>query len=300
MDEMGGPTLREVANGGWDVRVRMFRAGEEVDTFAVVTRRYVVVVDTMATPALAEGIASALAGELAGRGLLVVNTHADWDHCWGNAAFVAESAQPAPIIGHELARQRMLSEEARRELEARQEKEARFGTVRLVAPEITFRDGLRIAGGDLTLELLPTPGHTPDHVSVWIPELRLLLAGDAAEHPFPYVSSVADVPVLLESLRRLEALGAEVVMPCHGGTTDAGLPARNLAYFAAVERHARAAVEASALPESWRLRADLTELVDYPYEQAVQEVGAEPESVPGFYRDFHIAAVRAVVEGMAT
>jgi glyoxylase-like metal-dependent hydrolase (beta-lactamase superfamily II) len=299
--------MSTVTNGGWDARVRAFRAGDEVDTFAVVTSRFVVLVDTMATPAMAAGIATSLAGELDGqegqegqeqrekRGLLVVNTHADWDHCWGNAAFAVDGPYPAPIVGHELARQWMLSDAARTKLEERQAQEPRFSDVRLVPPEITFSEGLRISGGDLTLELLPTPGHTPDHVSVWIPEIRLLLAGDAAEHPFPMVHSAEDLHTLLASLRRLQALGAVVVLPCHGGTSDAGLPARNLAYFAAVERHVRAVVEEDGLPVDWAERDDLPALVRYPYEKAIGEVGSDPAAVPGDYREFHLAAVRATV-----
>ncbi|HZJ49394.1 MAG TPA: MBL fold metallo-hydrolase [Actinomycetota bacterium] len=52
---------------------------------------------------------------------------------------------------------------------------------------MTFAGPFRIDGGDLRLDLVETPGHTEDHVSVWIPQLRLLLAGDAVEHPFPHV-----------------------------------------------------------------------------------------------------------------
>jgi glyoxylase-like metal-dependent hydrolase (beta-lactamase superfamily II) len=294
-DQAALPAVHEVANRGWDTRVRMFRAGDDVDTFAVVTRRYVVLVDTTGTPEQAVRVAEVLRPEMAGRGLLVVNTHADWDHCWGNSAFAAEGPYPAPILGHELALERLLGEEAQRKLADKQARESRFGAVRLVAPDVTFRDGLRITGGDLTLELVPTPGHTPDHVSVWIPEIRLLLAGDAAEHPFPYVHAAAELPALLDSLRRLEALGADVTLPCHGGTSDPGLPARNLAYFAAVKQHARAVLNGSGLPEDWERRDDLPALVGYPYEEAVRAVGAEPEDVPGFYRVFHAAAVRAAV-----
>jgi glyoxylase-like metal-dependent hydrolase (beta-lactamase superfamily II) len=289
------PGVREVPNGGWDARVRMFRAGDDVDTFAVVTRRYLVLVDTTGTPEQAERIVAALRPEMAGRELLVVNTHADWDHCWGNAVFAAEGSFPAPILGHELARERLLGEEARRELAEKRTREPRFGAVRLVAPDVTFRDGLRIAGGDLTLELEPTPGHTPDHVSMWIPEIRLLLAGDAAEYPFPYVHAAADLPALLDSLQRLEALGADVTLPCHGGTSDPGLPGRNLAYFAAVDRHGQAVLKGSGLPADWEQWDDLPALVGYPYEEAVREAGAAAEDVPGFYRAFHTAAVRAVV-----
>src|SRR5262249_47505665 len=152
------PELSEVPNSGWDVRLRVFRAGDEVDTFALITARYVVLVDTMSTPELAEHILDRVRADVQGRQLLVVNTHADWDHCWGNAAFtMPRGSTTAPILGHELAAVRLSGPEERETLARKRAEEPRFASVRLVAPTITFRDGLlRIAGGDLTLELLPT------------------------------------------------------------------------------------------------------------------------------------------------
>jgi glyoxylase-like metal-dependent hydrolase (beta-lactamase superfamily II) len=290
------PQLSEVPNGGWDVRLRVFRAGDEVDTFALVTARYVVLVDTMSTPELAEDILDRVRPDVQGRQLLVVNTHADWDHCWGNAAFtMPRGSITAPILGHELAAARLGGPEERETLARKRAEESRFASVRLVAPTITFRDGLRIAGGDLTLELLPTPGHTPDHIAVWVPELRLLLAGDAAEQPFPSVHGGEALAVLRGTLERMRELGPTHVFPCHGGTTDAELLARNLAYFDALERAARATIMAGRLPGDWETRADLPEIVDQPFATALRMAGADPQATSAIYRQFHLEAVRAAL-----
>ena len=73
-----------------------------------------------------------------------------------------------------------------------QEREpGRFDGLRLTAPTITFDERLQIDGGDLTLQLFATPGHQPDHCSIFIPEIGMLLAGDAAELPFPFAESAA-------------------------------------------------------------------------------------------------------------
>jgi glyoxylase-like metal-dependent hydrolase (beta-lactamase superfamily II) len=302
-----------VPNGGWDARIRRFRAGEEVDTYAVVTARYVVLVDTLATPEQAAAALDMLRADLGGRQigrLLVVNTHADYDHAWGNALFAAGGGTtpsgplpaggplPAPIIGHRLAAERLRGSEARQELAERQARDPRFRSVRLVPPDITCDGALTIDGGDLALELLPTPGHTPDHVAVWIPAIRTLLAGDAAEHPFPYVPDAAALPVLRASLRRLRELDPAVVLPCHGGTHDPTLLDRNLAYFDALERAVRQARANGALPADWEMRADLPDLVGFPYDMAVQMAGADSEAVPAFYRDFHLQAVRVMAQAV--
>lgn len=296
------PRLVEVPNGGWDARLWVFRAGDEVDTCALLTRRYVVLVDTMATPELAQGIVAAVRDELAGRQLLVINTHADWDHSWGNATFAAPGGRhPAPILGHARCAERLRSDEERHRLQEKRREEARFASVRLVPPTITFAgEGMRIDGGDLTLELVPTPGHTPDHVAVWVPELRLLLAGDAAEHPFPCAGPAEALPELRRSLERLRALDAAMVIPCHGGTTDPGLLARNLDYFAELERRARDTLADGRLPEDWAAREDLPDVLGMPYEAAVRMAGADPAAVPAFYRVFHVAATRAMVAWAST
>ena len=279
-----------------DRRIRVFRAGHEVDTCVVVTERYVVVVDTMATPELAAGIMEHMRDALEGRRLLVVNTHADWDHCWGNSLFALPDGRfPAPIIGHDRARQRLLSPEEQNYLREKQRAEPRFAGVRLVAPTITFAEGLRIDGGDLTLELLPTPGHTPDHVSVWIPELRLVLAGDAAERPIPYVNEPSDLPLLRASLARLAALKPAAVIPCHGGTTEPGLLDRDIAYFDTLERHARSALDTGRVPPDWAGRDDLPDLIELPFETVAPDMRDEPEDVVAFYRASHARAMRAML-----
>ena len=94
-----------------DPRVRMFRSDPEVDCFAVVTRRHVVVVDTFGTPGEAAQMLALLGDDLAGRSLLVVNTHGHFDHAWGNALFAPggphrpEVGQPHPGPGRQPRRQ---------------------------------------------------------------------------------------------------------------------------------------------------------------------------------------------------
>jgi len=280
-----------------DRRVRIFRAEHEVDTSVLVTERYVVLVDTMATPELAEGIVESVRPELVGRQFLVINTHADYDHAWGNALFAAPDGRyPAPIIGRQGVYDRLRSDEDLQSLRRRQAAETRFASVRLVPPTITFTDGLRIDGGDLTISLIPTPGHTDDHVSVWIPELRLVLAGDAAERPIPYVNRPTDLPRLRDSIRRLAALDPAMVIPCHGGTTDPALLSANLMYLDKVEASARAAIAGGGLPPDWTVRDDLPAIIAMPYD-AVAPPGEDTLDAvdSAFYQQSHLRAVRATL-----
>ena len=101
------PTEVTEAPLGLDPRIRRFRCGDEVDTFVVVTERWLVIVDTHSTPALALQLAEQCVGPGDAGRLLVVNTHADYDHAWGNQVFSGPEARyPAPIIGHALCAER--------------------------------------------------------------------------------------------------------------------------------------------------------------------------------------------------
>lgn len=288
-----------VPNGGWDERVLVFRNEPLVDVFAVVTQRYVVLIDTLATPAAAAAVLDYLRPRLANRRLLVVNTHADWDHCWGNAIFDGPAARwPAPIIGHQRCRARLTSATARLELAQRQaDAPARFGAVRLVPPSLTFGRSLTIDGGDLTLALLHTPGHQPDHLAVWLPEVRLLLAGDTAEAPFPSVAGPAGIPALRASLRRLAALAPAMLLACHApGVTSPSLLAANAAYLDALEQHCRAAL-AHGLPADLPAGADPAALIGYPAEAAAS--GPLPDGQADYYRRTHGSAIRAMLGWLA-
>ncbi|MFF5333379.1 MBL fold metallo-hydrolase [Streptomyces sp. NPDC013181] len=269
------PRVHRRALPGVDPRIFALRVPDEVDAFVVRTERFVALIDTLATPELCEQALDLIADEAAGRPLLVVNTHADWDHVWGNAAVEGR----APVIGHRSATARAGSAEALGTLRDKRAADDRFARVRLVAPTVTFDTSLTLDGGDLTLELLHTPGHTPDHVAVWIPELRVCLAGDAAEDPLPelWEGDASSLARLTASLDRLRALAADHVLPSHGGTTDPALLDRNLRYFASLTGRYADAVRAGG-PEFEAVFPDTAELSD---------------RARAFYRACHHKAVRA-------
>src|SRR5689334_21249013 len=158
-----------------------------VDCFIIVCDRYVILVDTMINPQTASAMLE-IAGDylVDGRQLLVINTHADFDHCWGNQIFVGPDAQyAAPIIATRRCYDRFIGPERHGKVEQMQADEPDvYGDVVLTPPTILFDDQLFIDGGDLSLRLFLTPGHQPDHIAILIPEAGLLLAGDAAEMPF--------------------------------------------------------------------------------------------------------------------
>ena len=290
----GPVTTEEIHHPEVDPRIRIFQAGEEVDTFMVSTSRFAVFIDTMSTPALMRQVIEKVRPDLDGRLVLVINTHADWDHVYGNSLFAPDGEQPALIIGRALTRERLRSPAALERLKQQQAEESRFAQVTLVPPELVFADALTLDGGDLTLELVATPGHTPDHCSVWIPEIGTLLAGDAAEFPFPSVRGGATLAQVRSSLQYLKTLQPRVVLPCHGGTTGPDLLDQNLAYFSRL----RDLVKAEAPLEHWSALTEAALPPPLTYGAALEDLGTSPERVPAFYRGFHLDAVRATAEEM--
>jgi glyoxylase-like metal-dependent hydrolase (beta-lactamase superfamily II) len=274
--------VTEVPNT-WDARVRMFRAGDEVDCFVVITDRYAVVIDTFSTPEDAAQMMELVRPELENRQLLVVNTHQHYDHVWGNSLFAAGKEFAAPILANTHSRE-LLSPHVV-QLMVKQMQEERFANVELLDPSLYFFGGFAIEGGDLSLDLIPAPGHSPDQVVVWIAELSILLAADALEFPFPYAADRADLPVLLQTMRMLQTLKPKIILPCHGGIHNTSLIDHNLAYFTLLEQHA--SETARDLPPEWWDLEDLPERIGFSFEDALKSLGLEPASVDVTYQEFH-------------
>ncbi len=272
--------VKLVENGGWDERILVCRNAPLVDTFIVVTARYVVVVDTMINEATGEALwrlAAPFINEH--RSLVVVNTHADYDHAWGNQVFAALGA---PIIGRRLSVPIFEQESSYKMLQAFREQEPEiFGQVRPQPPTIQFDESLTLDGGDLTLQLFATPGHTVDHASIYIPQIRTLLAADAAEAPYPVARTPAGLPQMRHSLARLAVLDADTVLYCHAPMfQDNRLLKANMQYFDRLEAACRDALARRDIPRRPPEDLSASELIDavgLPYEAAVPDEPRWPQ-----------------------
>ena len=290
------PQVEELSVGGLDGRIRVIRCGHVVDVFVVFSRRFVLVVDTLISPGMAAEAMALL--ELKphvahDKVLLVANTHGDWDHSWGNGLFDGPSSEfPASIIGHISTRRRFDPREAREFLnQMRTQNPGWYDDVELRLPTIEFDGELMIDGGDLTFRFMPTPGHTPDHVAIWIPEIQVLLAGDAVEMPMPFMGPESDVGQMRATLRGMLDLDPVMVLACHGNniwTSD--LIRHNMWYFDEAERRCRQALYAGLT------RGEITpETLAWPLESTMPPGSYVDELADAdFYRKSHAAALRAM------
>lgn len=288
-----------VPNQGWDERIVVCRNDELVDTFIVVTERYVVLVDTMINAATGEKLLDVARPHLIdGRQLLVLNTHADYDHAWGNQVFAGpEALYPAPIIGRRLSIEQFNAPKSQVSIQQKMAEEPDiFGDLRPAPPTILFDERLVINGGNLTLELFAAPGHTPDHTAIYIPEINTLLAADAAEVPFPFARRVDGLPQMRESLAKMAALDPTTVLYCHAPvTTGPQLIYDNMTYFDKVEAACRAALT-RGVPTEPAEDEDVVTLVGLSYDEATPS-GEQWQNVHEYYRTKgHATQIRTMLE----
>ncbi|MEH7840608.1 MBL fold metallo-hydrolase [Rhizobium laguerreae] len=282
------PSVELCSYPGLDDRIAIVRAGDEVDAVFVRTERFNVLIDTLGTPELCLTALDLLGEQTNARPLIVINSHMDWDHFWGNAAIAGR----APIIAHAATLDRLHDPSAREVLRHKASQDSRFRNVDLIGPDITFSGSMTLNGGDLTLELIHTPGHTPDHIAVWIPELRICLAVDAVEYPIPEVWSknAGDLRLIRSSLERIRDLNARLVIPAHGRTHSPSAVDDNLAYFQAL------ADRVGSLSESQLADPQLGSSSGLRLEDFVPIPDGMPSDVVASYRNCHETNLGATVQ----
>jgi cyclase len=182
----------------------------------------------------------------------LVNTHHHGDHTHGNHLF-----RPAAVIGHRQCRELVLAfghpkwEGVFSPVD--------FGHLEIEAPFVTFTDRLDLHVDDLLVELhfIGTPAHTTNDVVAWIPERKVLFAGDLVFNggtPFVVMGSVSGS---LASLERLAAFGAGVIVPGHGDVCGPEVLDGIRSYLEFVQRTAAEGRAAGLSPLEAARKADL-------------------------------------------
>jgi glyoxylase-like metal-dependent hydrolase (beta-lactamase superfamily II) len=203
-------------------------------------------VDTTSTEARNRALLAAAASVAPGRPRALVNTHHHGDHTFGNWLMPAGT----PIVGHALCREDLL---AAGFIASAVLTGPDYGHQEVRPPDVTFTGSLTLHLGERPVQLHPVgPAHTRGDVVVWLPEERVVFAGDiafAGGQPFLAEGSVAGYPAALAALRALEP---EVLVPGHGPVCRGEEVPRLLdvlaAYVAFVDEVARAGHTAGRTP----------------------------------------------------
>jgi hydroxyacylglutathione hydrolase len=172
--------------------------------------REAIAIDT-ATPSLAW-----IADELRARDWtlkLIVSTHGHWDHIGDNAAVAAQTG--ADVAVHALDKVRLTDP---------QSSSAPFEVPPCV-PAVDLAEGGVVRFGEISLQVLHTPGHTEGSVCLYSADGGLLYSGDTL---FAGGWGRVDLPggdavAMADSLARLSTMEDGVqVFPGHGGSTTIG------------------------------------------------------------------------------
>lgn len=149
-----------------------------------------------------------------GRVEAVAFTHGHWDHVVGWSAFAGAEVWASPVLCEAVAGG---GELARKSLDEARDFDGRWYVERPLAWPMAMRalgDGERVRLGELEIEALLLPGHSPDGLALRIESAGLLLAGDhlsPCEIPF-----VQDLAAYRATLDRLAAAVPSLVVPGHG------------------------------------------------------------------------------------
>lgn len=265
--------LQLLENQGWDPRIEVVQVGSLVRSHLIYTQRFTVVYDTLLGPKSGGFLARRVQQRAPEKPVVVIVSHSDWDHCWGNQCF------EGLIVGLQLTADRILGDQGAQELETKIREHESYREVRRVAPNLCLSGEAQLHGGDLTLQLLHTPGHRPDHLALYLPEIATLLPGDAVETPFALLDEVdprQDLSDMENSLRRLLDRKIDWLL-CNHAPPQAGDPLirSNLEYYQQLRRQA---AEAESLEQL---------LQRFPYSGPAQE---------DFYRKDHLRICRAAWE----
>ncbi len=213
-------------------------------------------VDTLFDLRLTRRMLEDMDGVTAGRPIdVVVNTHANGDHCYGNGLLTAAGAQ---VVTTEAAAAEMgavppsaleallhadLGEAANRYV---REAFGPFDFAEVTAqggvpePDRTFSGELQLETGGRTVELLEVgPAHTAGDLLVHLPEAGVVFCGDIlfiGGTPIIWDGPVAN---WIGACDLILGLGCEVIVPGHGPLTDAAGVLAVRDYLAFVESECR-------------------------------------------------------------
>jgi cyclase len=243
------PVVQEVSEGVF-AYVQLDGSWGLNNTGFVVGRDAVTAIDTCFTERRSRAFVDTVAAQTHRPIRTLVNTHHHGDHTHGNWLL-----PDATIVGHERCREEML---ASGHVATGFFPGVDWGRLEVAPPFVTFEDRLNVYVDDLLVELhFLGPAHTTNDVVAWIPERRVLFAGDLVFNggtPFVVMGSVSGS---IEALDRLRAFDAETIVPGHGPVCDPGVFDGLEAYLRFVQATAAAGVEAGEAPLEAAQHADL-------------------------------------------
>ena len=194
-------------------------AGHNNNLTFIVTGEGVIVVNGGASYQLAEALHDEIKKVTDQPVTLVINENGQGHAMLGNSYWAEKKV---PILAHDDAAAEFEEYGAQILESAKRVQLERADKTEIVLPDETFSDRKDVSLGAFKIEAINLgPAHSPGDIAVWLPEQKLVIAGDMAFHermlPIFANTMTAD---WLESWDNFEALEALYVIPGHGHPTN--------------------------------------------------------------------------------
>jgi glyoxylase-like metal-dependent hydrolase (beta-lactamase superfamily II) len=153
----------------------------------------------------------------------IVLTHSHFDHTTG-CQFLLEGER----ISQQGAGEWMLGEAAREYLALDPPEHPDLKKFTITLPSLEICGSATLRSATRSLHLFPTPGHSPDSMSVWVEPERILFTGDAVVTCFPPVIEDGNSADTVESYQKILALDFQWLVPGHGPVLDGQAARRHI------------------------------------------------------------------------
>jgi glyoxylase-like metal-dependent hydrolase (beta-lactamase superfamily II) len=237
----------------------------------VVTREGVVMIDTPQMPADALGWRDVIAKH--GTVRYLINTEPHGDHFTGNCFF------KGTVVAHEGTRAAIMAATANVEqvkerlAQASPELSSQLKGFSYRLPTITLSERMTLYVGDHTFQLINMPGHTPYQVAVFIPEERVVFTSDNIFCRVQAFLQQALPYEWLESLKQLEELEADVLIPGHGSVCDRSyIPEMRSVIQSWIDAVTQAIEEGLTVEEA---QDKITDIDPYPVEGGIEAMSRQ-------------------------
>ena len=158
--------------------------------------------------------------EVESRGVVryLINTEAHDDHYAGNFLF------DVPVIAHAKTREAMSKADTKKIIEGISQKDPDLASIaqqfKLKLPSLTFSQDATLYSGEHSFNLIHLQGHSPCMIAIHIPEERVVFTGDNVTCGIQGFLHEADPFAWLDSLKKLEKLDVDHLIPGHGDPCD--------------------------------------------------------------------------------
>jgi cyclase len=260
----------------------------------ILCQRGAVLVDTPMLPSDARRWQATLRQLGASKIYGIVNTDYHPEHFLGNTFFM-----PARVFGHELGARQVtryrgsfLEQISSAYRESNPQLAEEISHIEIHGPELCVADHTTLHMGDRHIEILHLNGHTPASLAVYLPDERVLFAGDNIvynEHP---VMSQANSLAWLASLDEIRRLAIEVIVPGSGNVCSTEVISPLAAYIAEMRHRVSDLFQTGASRRECVDKVGMLDFFPISEEQAARMKRRRRENVERVYAEIRMAQPR--------